>query len=93
MVSSLLRRGEAMLQLGDVLSARLFFERAAAAGSGEGAVAAGKTFDPEFLATLDAPGLKGDVTRAIEWYRMASTVFGDQRADARLKALTAQSAR
>jgi hypothetical protein len=92
-VSSLLRRGEALLQQGDVVSARLFFERAATAGSGGGAIAAAKTFDPEFLSGIDAPGLKSDVARAIEWYRMASVVLGDHAADERLKSLTAQSGR
>jgi TPR repeat protein len=82
-----------MLQQGDVVAARLFYERAAAAGSGEGATSAGKTYDPNFLATVHAQGLKGDIARAIEWYRMASTVLGDKEAGVRLKVLTAQSDR
>ena len=92
-VSVLLRRGDTMLQQGDVVAARLFYERAAAAGSGEGATSAGKTYDPNFLATVHAQGLKGDIARAIEWYRMASTVLGDKEAGVRLKVLTAQSDR
>jgi TPR repeat protein len=82
-----------MLQQGDVVAARLFYERAAAEGSGEGATSAGKTYDPNFLATMHARGLRGDVARAIEWYRMASTVLGDKEAGERLKVLTAQSDR
>ena len=80
-----------MLHQGNVLSARLFYERAAAAGSGPGATGAGKTYDPNFLATIDAAGMKGDVARAIEWYRQASTVLGDKEAGERLKVLTAQT--
>jgi hypothetical protein len=80
-----------MLSQGDVLSARLLFERAAAAGSGAGAIGAGKTYDPVFLATIDAPGLKSDVARAVAWYRTAAATPGDREADARLKALTAQT--
>jgi hypothetical protein len=91
LVASLLRRGDAMLQKGDILAARLFFERAGAAGSGQGATSAGKTYDPNFLATLDAPGLKSDAARAMEWYLTASTVFGDQEADRLMKALKAGS--
>jgi type II secretory pathway predicted ATPase ExeA len=87
-VISLLRRADTLLQQGDVLTARLFYERAAAAGSGEGATGAGKTYDPGFLATIDAPGLRGDVARAIEWYRTAAVTLGDREAGERLRALT-----
>jgi TPR repeat protein len=82
-----------MLQQGDIRSARLYFEQAAEAGSGQGAIGAAKTYDPVFLATTDAPGLQGDVARAIKWYRMASATFGDQYAAERLKALAAQTDR
>jgi TPR repeat protein len=77
-----------MLQQGDVLSARLFFERAAEAGSAQGATSAGKTYDPNFLASIDARGLKSDVSRAMEWYRTAFSL-GDKEAGERLKVLTA----
>jgi hypothetical protein len=87
----LLHRGDMLLQQNDVVAARLFFERAAAAGSGEGATSLGKTYDPNFLTTIDAHGMKGDVARAIEWYRKASTVLGDKDAGERLKVLTAQT--
>ena len=93
LVSLLLRRGDTMLQQGDVAAARLLYERAAAAGSGQGATSAGKTYDPNFLATIHAQGLKGDVARAIEWYRTASALFGDKEAVQRLKVLTAQTGR
>jgi hypothetical protein len=93
MVNVLLRRGDAMLRKGDVVSARLFYERAAAAGSGQGATGAGKTYDPKFLASIDAIGMKGDVARAIEWYRVASTLLGDTEGGERLKLLIAQSGR
>ena len=93
MVAFLLRRGDTMLQQGDVRSARLYFEQAAEAGSGQGAIAAAKTYDPVFLATIDAPGLQSDVARAIKWYRVASAASGDQYAAERLKALAAQTDR
>jgi type II secretory pathway predicted ATPase ExeA len=93
MVAFLLRLGDVMLRQGDILSARSVYERAADAGSARGATGVGKTYDPEFLATVTAPGLKSDVTRAIEWYRLASTVRGDREAGERLQALTIQTAR
>jgi hypothetical protein len=87
-VAALLRRADTVLRQGDVLTARLFYERAAAAGSGEGATGAGKTYDPNFIATIDAPGLRGDVARAIAWYRMGAVALGDREAGERLKVLT-----
>ncbi len=74
-----------------MLAARMFFERAADAGSGQGATSAGKTYDPNYLATIDAKGLKSDAPRAIEWYRTAFSL-GDKEAAERLKVLTAQKA-
>ena len=88
-LSSLLQRGDVLLRQGDVVAARLFYERAAERGSGPGATSAGKTYDPRFLETIDARGLMSDVARAIGWYQMASDVLGDKEADERLKALTA----
>jgi type II secretory pathway predicted ATPase ExeA len=90
MATFLVERGNSMLQQGDVLSARLFFEQAAEAGNRQGAIGAAKISDPAFLATTNAPGLKSDVARAIKWYRLAFTTFGDQYASERLKALAKQ---
>jgi len=92
-VTLLLNRGEAMLQQRNVLSARLFFERAAEKGSARGATGAGRTYDPNFLATIAATGMQGNVVRAIEWYRKASTVLGDREAEVLLNRLIAQSGR
>ena len=80
-------RAEALLRQGDVLAARLLFERAAAGGSGAGAVGMGKTYDPRFLASIDARGLKGDPARAIEWYRKAAVDPGNREAADRLRVL------
>src|SRR6202041_1168900 len=70
-IAVLLQRGDEKLASGDILSARLYFERAGAAGSEAGAMNAGKTYDPDYLAKIDAPGLQADVKRAIDWYRIA----------------------
>ena len=87
-VAALLRRGDALLQGGDIVAARLLFERAAAAGSGPGATRVGKTYDPAFLATLGVNGPLGDTAQAINWYRKASVEFGDGEAGERLRSLT-----
>jgi TPR repeat protein len=87
----LLRRGEALLGQGDVLAARLFFERAALQGNAAAALRAAKTHDPDFIATIDAPGLKADVSRAIKWYRQAFDASHDPEAAQRLAALSARA--
>ncbi|TDH60989.1 hypothetical protein E2C06_19245 [Dankookia rubra] len=79
LLSNLLRRGDSMLALGDVSAARLFYERAATAGSGKAATALGKTYDPEMLARLGVPGSAGDATIAVRWYRVAQ-ILGDPEA-------------
>jgi TPR repeat protein len=93
MIAVLLQRGNEKLRLGDILSARLYFERAAAAGSEEGAMGAGRTYDPGYLASVDAPGLQADVKRAIDWYRVAAAARGDPEAQKRIDALTSAGTR
>jgi type II secretory pathway predicted ATPase ExeA len=91
-VAALLRRGDALLREGDVAAARLAYERAAAAGSGPAATGAGRTYDPVFLAGIDARGLQGDPVRAADWYRRALEL-GDGAAPELLKTLLARSGR
>jgi TPR repeat protein len=86
MVAVLLRRGDDLLGEGDISAARLFYERAASAGSARGASGAGRTYDPAFLARIDVRGLRGDTVRAIDWYRKAIEL-GDKGAAEPLKAL------
>ncbi|RAI58157.1 hypothetical protein [Roseicella frigidaeris] len=73
-VAALLRRGDALLGLGDVSGARRFYERAAEAGSAEGARAAGRTQDPAVLAGLGARGIRADPAAAEAWYRRADAL-------------------
>ena len=60
----LLSRGDAMVALGDVVAARLLYQRAAALGSARAATAVGKTYDPRFLASIHASGIAADRTVA-----------------------------
>ncbi len=82
----LLRRGDAMLGLGDVAAARLLYERAAAAGEARGATGAGKTYDPKVLSLIRARGIQGDAAVAAAWYRKALDL-GDASAATRLSLL------
>ena len=65
---------------------------AAAAGSEAGTMGAGKTYDPDFLRSLDATGSRGDIARAIEWYRKAASLFGNRDAEKRLSSLAVAKA-
>jgi len=71
MVAALIRRGDAMLPVGDISAARLLYERAAGSGSGAAALAAGRTYDPTVLAALHARRLVPDADAAAAWYRHA----------------------
>jgi hypothetical protein len=70
-ISELLTQGDARLQIGDVTSARLFYERAADAGDGRGAMRLGATFDPAFLQRAGLRNIRGDAVEAQFWYSRA----------------------
>jgi hypothetical protein len=69
-VAVLLTRGDSLFGTGDLVSSRLFYERAAAAGSGEAALRLGESYDPHFLEKTHLRG-RGDVAAAIFWYERA----------------------
>jgi hypothetical protein len=83
----MVRRGNELLAAGDIISARRFFERAAAAGDAAAACGVGKSFDPVFLREIGARGLSGDAASAIVWYNRAAAA-GDREAQARLQRLS-----
>ena len=70
-VSELLTQGDAYFSTGDVTSARLFYDRAAAAGDGRAALRLGATFDPAFLRRAGLRNVQGDVAKAQSWYALA----------------------
>ncbi len=76
---ALVVQGNHYLALHDVISARLYFERAAEKGDGQAALLAGMTFDPLFLANAGVYGFKGDESQAQAWYRRARDL-GDPEA-------------
>jgi hypothetical protein len=77
----LLSRADAMLALGDISAARRLYERAAALGSARAATAAGKTYDPAFLASIGVQGIVPDQATATEWYRKAAALGDREAAD------------
>jgi hypothetical protein len=70
-VTELLVHGDALLRTGDIASARLFYERAAAAGDGRAALHLGATFDPAFLGLAGLRNVRGDAAEARSWYSRA----------------------
>jgi hypothetical protein len=70
-VADLLARGDSFVLIGDVASARVFYERAANAGDGRAAVRMGATFDPVFLRRAGLRNTIGDPAQARSWYRRA----------------------
>jgi TPR repeat protein len=69
---TLVKRGKDLLANGDFAAARLLLRRAAEAGSAEGALTLGTTFDPVVLQRLGAIGAAADLARARQWYQRAA---------------------
>ena len=57
--------------MGDVASARLFYERAIDNGNGEAALRLGETYDPKFLQMTKLLVVRGDPAAAAFWYHRA----------------------
>ena len=70
-IAALVTRGNAFLSAGDIVSARLFYERAADGGDGGAALRLGATFDPGFLSRTGIRGAPTDPAQASSWYRRA----------------------
>jgi hypothetical protein len=71
-IATLIKRGKDLLDNGDLSAARLLFRRAAEAGSAEGALMLGSTFDPVVLQRLGAIGARPDLVKARQWYQRAA---------------------
>jgi len=69
--SDLLDYGDALISRADIASARLYYQRAADAGSAQGALRLGETYDPSFLAVIGANERMGDILLATKWYQRA----------------------
>jgi hypothetical protein len=85
-LKELVRSGDKLLSRGDVAAARAIYERAAAMGSAQAALAMGTTFDPRQLWALGVFGMVGNRDRARAWYQRADEL-GHPDAKARIVAL------
>ena len=86
--AGLVARGDALLALGDVSAARLFYELALDQGDLRAATAVAQTYDPVYLKDQGVLGMPGNPDMASSYYRRAIEA-GDPLAVERLKSLTA----
>jgi hypothetical protein len=82
----LLKQGEQFVAAGDVVTARVLFQRAAEAGDATGALSMGATYDPIVLARLGVRGISPDIEKARRWYEKARE-YGSVEAPRRLENL------
>jgi hypothetical protein len=85
-INRLMKQGEQFAAAGDLVTARLVFQRAAEAGDATAALAMGATYDPVVLAKLGFRGISADVGKARSWYEKAKE-FGSPEAQRRLALL------
>jgi hypothetical protein len=85
-IRDMVKNGDRLLSRGDVAAARALYEKAAAMGSPQAALALGSTYDPRRLWSLGVFGMVGNKERAQHWYRRAAEL-GHPDAGDRLAAL------
>jgi len=85
-IKLLMEQGQQFIAAGDVVTARMVFQRAAEAGDADAAVALGGTYDPIVFAKLGVAGLGADVEKARTWYQKAESL-GSAEATHRLAIL------
>ncbi len=78
-IDVLLKRGNSLLQLGDIASARLIFNRVAVMGDERGAKGMGMTYDPEVYRSLPVAGMAPDQAKADYWYSKAKELADHKR--------------
>jgi len=82
-IAFLLKRGEELVQQGDIAAARLMLTRAAEAGEAQAALTLGATYDADMLRKFGAMGVAPDAAKARAWYEKAAQ-YGSGEATQRL---------
>ena len=85
-IAVLLKRGQELVAVGDLASARVVLRRAAEAREPRAALALAGTYDPIELEKLAVYGLGADISLARSWYEKAKE-FGSKEAPRRLEML------
>jgi TPR repeat protein len=73
-IKSWMSHGRDLERVGYLAGARLFFQRAAEAGSAEGARALAETYDPAEFEKLGVHGMEPDPAQAQKWYERAKVL-------------------
>jgi hypothetical protein len=73
-IKLLVKQGDQFVAAGDMVTARVVFQRAAEAGDANAAMALAATYDPAMLAKLGVVGVIGDVEKARTWYQKAENL-------------------
>jgi TPR repeat protein len=82
-IKLLIKQGEQLVAAGDLVTARVVFQRAAEADDASAAVALAATYDPARLVKLGVVGVSGDIDKARSWYQKAESL-GSPEATRRL---------
>jgi hypothetical protein len=82
-IKLLIKQGEQLVAAGDLVTARVVFQRAAEADDASAAVALAATYDPAILVKLGVVGVSGDIDKARSWYQKAESL-GSPEATRRL---------
>jgi hypothetical protein len=85
----MVKRGEDLLNTGDIASARLLLRRAAEAQDARAAFVLATSYDPIVLKRLGVYGSTPDVATARDWYEKAKQ-YGSREAPQRLELLASQ---
>jgi hypothetical protein len=85
-VKLLMQQGGQFVASGDLVAARLVYQRAAESGTAAAALALGATFDPTVLAKIGVRGMGSDIEKARGWYEKAKEL-GSPEAPRRLELL------
>jgi hypothetical protein len=70
-IKAVIDRGTRFFEAGDVVAARLLFNRAAKAGDAAAALAMGTTYDPAVLKSRGISRVAADLEKARSWYEIA----------------------
>jgi len=89
-LASLIKRGDDLINSGDLSSARLALRRAAEAGDARAALMLASTYDPNLLDRLGFQEHAADVALARLWYQRAQQ-FGSAEAPRRLQQLATKT--
>lgn len=71
-LAAMMSRAKSLMAIGDIPSARLLLERAAAAQEADAAFMLGQTYDPAVLGAQDIRSITPDPAAARDWYQKAA---------------------